>query len=99
MVWLILREKIELVSITEIVLSIEVDLIHEVEDSAEAIDGRDRPIRVGGRSFPVSATPNESIYPRHLHLHQLRQLRFARLFHSVLAASVSPSRHVERICN
>lgn len=49
---LILREKIELVSITEIVLSIEVDLIHEVEDSAETIDGRDRPIRVGGDRFP-----------------------------------------------
>lgn len=97
---LILREKIELVSITVLVLSIKVDLIHQVEDSAETIDGRGWPMIVGGRSFPVSATPNESVYPRHLHLHQLCQSRFARRVHScVLAASVPPPRHVERICN
>lgn len=97
---LILREKIELVSITVLVLSIEVDLIHQVEDSAETlIDGRGWPMIVVGRSFPVSATPNESVYPRHLHLHQLCQSRFARRVHScVLAASVPPPRHVERIC-
>lgn len=52
----ILRKGIEIVPVADVVLSIEINLIHEVEDGAEAIYGRDRPI-IRSRAFPISTTP------------------------------------------
>lgn len=93
---IILRDKIEIVPVAGVVLSIEINLIHKVENGAKSIHRWNCPVIRRGE-FPVPATPKESIYPWHLYLHQLWQ-RFTRLLR-VFTAPISASRHEERVCN